>query len=66
MAKRLENRKRVRQAAVPVTVLAAAGGMAVYPGAEGAGAAPAPTISRVQKEVHALQGKVDKIGHGER
>jgi cell wall-associated NlpC family hydrolase len=62
VAKRLENRKRVRQAAVLVTVLAAAGGMAVYSGAEGAGAAPAPTISQVQKEVNALQGKVDKIG----
>ena len=62
MAKRLENRKQVRRAAVLVTVLAAAGGIAVYSGAEGAGAAPAPTISQVQKEVNALQGKVDKIG----
>jgi hypothetical protein len=62
VAKRLENRKPVRRAAVLVTVLAAAGGIAVYSGAEGAGAAPAPTISQVQKEVNALQGKVDKIG----
>jgi peptidoglycan DL-endopeptidase CwlO len=62
VAKRLENRKRVRRAAVLVTVLAAAGGIAVYSGAEGAGAAPAPTISQVQKAVNALQGKVDKIG----
>jgi cell wall-associated NlpC family hydrolase len=45
-----------------MTVLAAAGGVAVYSGAQGAGAAPAPTISQVQKEVNALQGKVDKIG----
>jgi peptidoglycan DL-endopeptidase CwlO len=45
-----------------VTVLATAGGIAVYSGAQGAGAAPAPTISQVQKEVNALQGKVDKIG----
>ncbi|HEX9042058.1 MAG TPA: NlpC/P60 family protein [Trebonia sp.] len=45
-----------------MTVLAAAGGIAVYSGAQGAGAAPAPTIDQVQKEVNALQGKVDKIG----
>jgi cell wall-associated NlpC family hydrolase len=62
VAKRLENRKPVRRAAVLVTVLAAASGIAVYSGAEGAGAAPAPTISQVQKQVNALQGKVDKIG----
>ena len=62
MAKRRESRKPVRRAAVLVTVLAAAGGIAVYSGAQGAGAAPAPTISQVQKEVNALQGKVDKIG----
>jgi len=62
VAKRLENRKPVRRAAVVVTVLAVAGGIAVYSGAEGAGAAPAPTISQVQKQVNILQGKVDKIG----
>lgn len=62
MAERRESRKPVRRAAVLVTVLAAAGGIAVYSGAQGAGAAPAPTISQVQKEVNALQGKVDKIG----
>jgi peptidoglycan DL-endopeptidase CwlO len=62
VAKRLESRKPVRRAAVLVTVLAAASGIAVYSGAQGAGAAPAPTISQVQKEVNALQGKVDKIG----
>ena len=62
MAKRLKSRKPVRRAAILVTVLAAAGGIAVYSGAQGAGAAPAPTISQVQKEVNALQGKVDKIG----
>jgi peptidoglycan DL-endopeptidase CwlO len=52
----------MRRAAVVVTVLAAAGGIAVYTGAAGAGAAPAPTISQVQAEVNSLQGKVDKIG----
>jgi cell wall-associated NlpC family hydrolase len=62
VAKRRESRKPVRRAAVVVTVLAVAGGIAVYSGAEGAGAAPAPTIGQVQKEVNALQGKVDKIG----
>lgn len=62
MAERLESRKPVRRAAVLMTVLATAGGIAVYSGAPGAGAAPAPTISQVQKEVNALQGKVDKIG----
>jgi peptidoglycan DL-endopeptidase CwlO len=62
VAERLESRKPVRRAAVLVTVLATAGGIAVYSGAQGAGAAPAPTISQVQKEVNALQGKVDKIG----
>jgi cell wall-associated NlpC family hydrolase len=62
VAKRLENRKPVRRAAVVVTVLAAAGGIAVYSGAQGAGAAPAPTISQVQEQVNTLQGKVDKIG----
>ena len=62
VAKRLGSRKPARRAAVLVTVLAAAGGIAVYSGAQGAGAAPAPTISQVQKEVNSLQGKVDKIG----
>jgi peptidoglycan DL-endopeptidase CwlO len=62
VAKRLEIRKPVRRAAVLATVLATAGGIAVYSGAQVAGAAPAPTISQVQKEVNALQGKVDKIG----
>jgi cell wall-associated NlpC family hydrolase len=45
-----------------VTVLAAASGVAVYTGASGAGAAPAPSINQVQAEVNSLQGKVDKIG----
>jgi cell wall-associated NlpC family hydrolase len=62
VAKRLDSRKPVQRAAVLVTVLAAAGGIAVYSGAQGAGAAPAPTISQVQKQVNVLQGKVDKIG----
>jgi cell wall-associated NlpC family hydrolase len=52
----------VRRVAVLATVLVAAGGIAVYSGAQGAGAAPAPTISQVQKQVNILQGKVDKIG----
>ena len=62
VAKRLGSRKPARRAAVLVTVLAAAAGIAVYSGAQDAGAAPAPTISQVQKEVNSLQGKVDKIG----
>src|SRR5580692_10554666 len=62
MAKRLDGRTQVRRVAVLATALAAAGGIAVYSGAQGAGAAPAPSISQVQKEVNALQGKVDKIG----
>jgi cell wall-associated NlpC family hydrolase len=45
-----------------VAVLATAGGVAVYAGASGAGAAPAPSINQVQAEVNSLQGKVDKIG----
>jgi peptidoglycan DL-endopeptidase CwlO len=45
-----------------VTVLAAASGVAVYAGASGAGAAPAPSISQVQAQINSLQGKVDKIG----
>jgi cell wall-associated NlpC family hydrolase len=45
-----------------VTVLAVASGIAVYAGASGAGAAPAPSINQVQAEVNSLQGKVDKIG----
>jgi cell wall-associated NlpC family hydrolase len=43
-----------------VTVLAAAGGLAAYAGT-GAGAAPAPSIPQVEKQVNLLQGKVDKI-----
>ena len=62
MAKRLVSRTQMRRAAVLATVLAAASGIAVYTGAAGAGAAPAPTISQVQAEVNSLQGKVDKIG----
>jgi cell wall-associated NlpC family hydrolase len=62
VAERLENRKPARRAAVLVTVLAAAGGIAVYSGTQSAGAAPAPTIGQVQKQVNLLQGKVDKIG----
>ena len=62
MAKRPDIRPQVRRVAVLATVLAAAGGIAVYSGAQGAGAAPAPTISQVQKQVNILQGKVDKIG----
>ena len=62
MAKRLASRTRLRRAAVLVTVLASACGIAVYAGASGAGAAPAPSINQVQAEVNSLQGKVDKIG----
>jgi cell wall-associated NlpC family hydrolase len=52
----------MRRAAVLVTVLATAGGIAVYAGASGAGAAPAPSITQVQAQINSLQGKVDKIG----
>jgi cell wall-associated NlpC family hydrolase len=52
----------VRKAAVLVTVLASATGIAVYAGASGAGAAPTPSITSVQKQVNSLQGKVDAIG----
>jgi cell wall-associated NlpC family hydrolase len=45
-----------------VTVFATAGGIAVYAGASGAGAAPAPSITQVQAQINSLQGKVDKIG----
>ncbi len=45
-----------------MAVFATAGGIAVYAGASGAGAAPAPSINQVQAEVNSLQGKVDKIG----
>ena len=52
----------MRRAAVVVTVLAAISGAAVYTGASGAGAAPAPSIKQVQAEVNSLQGQVDKLG----
>jgi cell wall-associated NlpC family hydrolase len=51
----------MRRAAVLVTVLATASGVAVYLGAAGAGAAPAPTITQVQAKVNSLQAKVDAI-----
>src|SRR3984893_13227451 len=62
VAKQHGSRPRLRRAAVLVTVFATAGGIAVYAGASGAGAAPAPSITQVQAEVNSLQGKVDKIG----
>jgi cell wall-associated NlpC family hydrolase len=62
MAKHHGSRPRLRRAAVIVTVLASATGIAVYAGASGAGAAPAPSINQVQAQVNSLQGKVDKIG----
>jgi cell wall-associated NlpC family hydrolase len=62
VAKRFASRTQMRRAAVLVTVLATASGIAVYAGATGAGAAPAPSISQVKAEVNSLQGKVDKIG----
>jgi cell wall-associated NlpC family hydrolase len=52
----------MRRAAIVGAVLAAASGVAIYTGAAGAGAAPAPTISSVQAQVNSLQGKVDTIG----
>src|SRR6201987_4654782 len=62
VAKHHGSRPRVRRAAVLVAVLATASGAAVYAGASGAGAAPAPSINQVQAQVNSLQGKVDKIG----
>jgi cell wall-associated NlpC family hydrolase len=62
VAKRLARRNLLRRAAVLATVLATASGIAVYAGATGAGAAPAPTISQVKAKVNSLQGQVDKIG----
>ena len=61
MAK-LASRTQVRRAAVLVTVLAAATGIALATGAPGAGAAPKPTIAQVKAKVNTLQGQVDKIG----
>jgi peptidoglycan DL-endopeptidase CwlO len=62
VAKRLASRTLARRAAVLVTVLATASGIAVYAGAAGAGAASAPTLKQVQAQVNSLQGEVDKIG----
>jgi cell wall-associated NlpC family hydrolase len=56
------SRHRLRRATVLVAVLATASGVAVYAGASGAGAAPAPSINTVKAQVNSLQGKVDKIG----
>jgi cell wall-associated NlpC family hydrolase len=52
----------MRRAAVLVTALATASGIAVATVATGAGAAPKPTISQVKAKVSTLQGQVDKIG----
>ena len=49
-----------RRGAALVAALAVACGLAVY-GVTEAGAAPAPSISTVQKEVNNLQGQLDKI-----
>lgn len=62
MANRLASRTHLWRAAVVATALATISGIAVYAGAAGAGAAPAPSISQVQKEVNTLQGQVDKLG----
>jgi cell wall-associated NlpC family hydrolase len=59
---RFASRIHARRAAVLVTVLSTATGIAVYAGAAGAGAASTPTIKQVQSQVNSLQGKVDKIG----
>ena len=56
MAKHHGSRPRLRRAAVLVAVLATASGAAVYAGASGAGAAPAPSINQVQADVNSLQG----------
>src|ERR1700753_2694207 len=62
VAKQHGSRPRLRRAAVLVAVFATAGGIAVYAGASGAGAAPAPSITQVQAQINSLQGKVDKLG----
>jgi peptidoglycan DL-endopeptidase CwlO len=62
VAKQHGSRPRLRRAAILVAVFATAGGVAVYAGASGAGAAPAPSITQVQAQINSLQGKVDKIG----
>ena len=62
MAKRLASRTNVRRAAVLLTALATATGIAVYAGAAGAGAVPKPTIAQVKAKVSDLQGQMDKIG----
>jgi cell wall-associated NlpC family hydrolase len=62
VAKQHGSRTRLRHAAVLAAVFATAGGIAVYAGASGAGAAPAPSITQVQAQINSLQGKVDKIG----
>ena len=60
MAKRIATRIHFRRGAALVVVLAAACGLAVY-GVTGAGAAPTPSISQVQKQVNSLQAQVDKV-----
>jgi peptidoglycan DL-endopeptidase CwlO len=60
VAKRIATRIHFRRGAAFVVVLAAACGLAVY-GVTGAGAAPAPSISQVQKQVNSLQAQVDKV-----
>ena len=62
VAKQHGSRPRLRRAAALAAVFATAGGIAVYAGASGAGAAPAPSITQVQAQINSLQGKVDKIG----
>lgn len=60
MARRVASRTQFRRGASLIAALAVAGGLAVYGGTM-AGAAPAPSISTVQKEVNNLQGQLDKI-----
>jgi cell wall-associated NlpC family hydrolase len=60
VAKRIATRIHFRRGAALVVVLAAACGLAVY-GVTGAGAAPTPSISQVQKQVNSLQAQVDKV-----
>lgn len=62
MANRLVSCAPLRRIAAFASVLAVAGGIAVYAGVSGAGAASAPSISQVQAEVNSLQGQVDKLG----
>jgi cell wall-associated NlpC family hydrolase len=60
VAIRVATRAHFRRGAGIVAALAAACGLALY-GVNGAGAAPAPSISEVTTQVNSLQGQLDKV-----